>query len=153
MTAPACAILIAILVAALGRAAIADPAPAPAPANLGAEQACDMIRGDLRKLAHAEHEQAFALDLSAGEGGSTPMVATQLAKLLERSAALRDTLRTVRERTDPGDPRVEECIGMGFRALAQAERLTTTVEEVLYGNDADARIRSDASQKALPARP
>lgn len=112
-----------------------------------------MIRAALRRLAHSEHEQAFALDLSAGEGGSTPMVATQLAKLLEQSAALRDTLRTVREHTRAGDPRVEECIAMGVKALAQAERLTTTVEEVLYGNNAGAPVRSDASPTARSARP
>lgn len=81
------------------------------------------------------------------------MVATQLAKLLQCSEDLRDTLRTVRERTRAGDPRVEECMKMGFSALAEAERLTTTVEEVLYGNDPDAPLRSDAMRTAPGAQP
>ncbi|MGC1678622.1 MAG: hypothetical protein WA740_13930 [Candidatus Binataceae bacterium] len=90
--------------------------------------------------------------MSAGEGGSTPIVATRLAKLLESSSDLRETLSSVRARTAAGDPRVEECMKMGFHALAEAERLTTTVEEVLYGNDAGAQIKSDAMQTA-PALP
>ncbi|MGH7779204.1 MAG: hypothetical protein ACREQR_05190 [Candidatus Binataceae bacterium] len=91
--------------------------------------------------------------MSAGEGGSTPIVAAQLAKLLECSSALRDTLRTVRERAPAGDPRVEECKKMGFRALAESERLTTTVEEVLYGNDSAAQVRSDAAPTAPVPQP
>jgi hypothetical protein len=152
--APACAIAVSLLVLIACRAS-AEPesAPTAAHASLGAEQSCDLIRSALGKLARAEHEQAFALDLSAGEGGSTPIVATQLAKLLERSADLRDTLREVRGRAPAGDQRVEECIKMGFRALAEAERLTTTVEEVLYGNDSAAQVRSDASPTAPAARP
>jgi len=151
---PVGAILISIFIA-LACQARAEPgsAPSPARAALGAEQSCDLIRSALGKLARAEHEQAFALDLSAGEGGSTPVVATQLAKLLERSADLRETLRDVRARTPAGDPRVEECMKMGFHALAEAERLTTTVEEVLYGDDANGQIRSDASPTAPAARP
>jgi hypothetical protein len=135
--------------------ACAEPnsASTPVRATLSAEQACDTIRSSLHKLARAEHEQAFALDLSAGEGGSTPMVATQLAKLLECSNDLRDTLRSVRARTAAGDPRVEECKKMGFHALAEAERLTTTVEEVLYGNEPGPQVKSDAPQTAPAPTP
>jgi hypothetical protein len=121
--------------------------------TLSAEQACDTIRFSLHKLAHAEHEQAFALDLSAGEGGATPVVAAQLAKLLECSSNLRDMLSSVRARTATGDPRVEECMKMGFHALVEAERLTTTVEEVLYGNEPGAQVKSDAMQTAPAPRP
>jgi len=42
---------------------------------------------------------------------------------------------------------------MGFHALADAERLTTTVEEVLYGNDASAQIKSDAMRTAPAPQP
>lgn len=154
IAAPACAITISILIwsASIARAE-PDSAPTPARVTLSAEQACDAIRFSLHKLARAEHEQAFALDLSAGEGGSTPIVATRLAKLLECSSNLRDTLRSVRARTAAGDPRVEDCMKMGFHALADAERLTTTVEEVLYGNDASAQIKSDAMRTAPAPQP
>ncbi|HVA79689.1 MAG TPA: hypothetical protein VNF29_02060 [Candidatus Binataceae bacterium] len=132
----------------------ADPCCAGAPANppLAAEQACQSIRSALGRLARAEHAQAFALDLSAGEGGSAPMVAPQLALLLERSDDLRDILRNVRQDAPVRDPRVQDCMNMGMQALGEAEHLTTTVEEVLYGDDApNARIRSDASPTAPAA--
>ncbi|HUY28648.1 MAG TPA: hypothetical protein VMV27_14655 [Candidatus Binataceae bacterium] len=132
----------------------ADPCCASAPTNrrLGAEQACESIRSALGRLAGAEHAQAFALDLSVGEGGSAPMVATQLARLLERSNDLRDILRNVRQDAPAGDPRVQDCMNMGVHALGEAEHLTTTVEEVLYGDDEpNAQIRSDASPTAPAA--
>ncbi len=81
------------------------------------------------------------------------MVAARLSKLLQCSSDLRDTLRNVHARTALGDPRVEECMKMGFHALAEAERLTTTVEEVLYGNEPGAQVKSDAMQMAPAPTP
>jgi hypothetical protein len=126
--------------------------------QISGEQACAMIRAALRDLAKAEREQAFALDLDPGGRGHSPMVEAQLAILLERSSRLREVLRTVRQSAAAADPRVEQCSQMGFRALVESERLTTSVEEVLYGPGLggpahNAAVTSDAAPTASVPRP
>ncbi len=112
-----------------------------------AEDACARIRSDLRELAKAERAQAFALDLAAGQGGSEAIIETRLAAVLDRTNRLRRTLREVRHRAAPHDPRVEQCTRMGFQALVEAEKLTTNVEELLHNREnaeSSGPIRSDA---------
>ena len=145
---------------AVRAAAVEDPGNGVAisGSQISSEQACAMIRAALRDLAKAEREQAFALDLDPGGRGNSPMVETQLALLLERSSRLREVLRTVRQSAAPADPRVEQCSKMGFRALVEAERLTTSVEEVLYGPSLggpapSTAVRSDAAPTASVPRP
>jgi hypothetical protein len=134
------------LVAALAVATIAMAPAASSPAandslappaigvtKLSSDQACAMIRRALHGLARAERKQALALDLDPDGHGDTAMVQAQLAILLERSDELRDALRIVRQSGFAGDENVERCSAMGLHALVEAERLTTTVEEVLYG--------------------
>ncbi len=121
--------------------------------KLSSDQACAMIRRSLHELAKAERQQAFALDLDPDGRGDTAMVQAQLAILLERSDQLRDALRIVHQSGVAGDENVERCSAMGLRALVEAQRLTTTVEEVLYGPNlgnplAGTNLRSDAAPTA-----
>jgi hypothetical protein len=131
------------------------PAPSAIPGEkIDDEQACAMIRRALHNLATAERAQAFALDLDPDGRGDSAMVQAQLAILLERSDELRDALRVVRRSAVTHDERVVNCLAMGLSALAEAERLSTTVEEVLYGPDLGnpmpgANIRSDAAPTAV----
>lgn len=153
----ACGLL--IVPPAVGRAAASEPAREPpvAIAKMNTEQACAMIRSALHQLAEAERKQAFSLDLySHGHGGSA-MVQARLAILLDHSNRLRNALRVVHMSPVARDDEVKRCSAMGLHALAQAERLTTTVEEVLYGPNLGnplpgATLRSDAAPTA-PARP
>lgn len=96
------------------------------------EAACGEIRTSLSGIAKAERAQALALDLVA-EGASTAVVEAPLSELLERTNELRTTLRRVRLNTAESDQSVELCTKAGFRSLVEAERLSTDVEEVLYG--------------------
>jgi hypothetical protein len=121
--------------------------------TISSDQACAMIRRALHNLAKAERAQAFALDLDPDGHGDTAMVQAQLAILLERSDQLRDALRIVHQSGVAGDEGVVQCSAMGFRALVEAERLTTTVEEVLYGPNlanplSGTNLRSDAAPTA-----
>lgn len=120
------------------------------------EGACGLIRHDLSRLAEAERDQAFALNLGAAPGSSTAMIESRLAVMLDRTNRLRQNLREVRHNSVPHDPRVEQCTKMGFRALVQAERLTTSVEEFLHSHEigeasSPGAFRSDAA--AAPAAP
>jgi hypothetical protein len=147
--------MLAIAPATSSHAANNSPAPAAiAVTKISSDQACATIRRALRDLADAEHQQAFALDLDPDGRGDTAMVQAQLAILLERSDQLRSALRIVRQSGVAGDENVERCTAMGFRALVEAERLTTTVEEVLYGPNLDnppsaTNLRSDAAPTAV----
>ncbi len=87
----------------------------------------------MRALAKAERAQALALDLAAG-GGATAMVESRLSELLDRTNDLRTVLRRVRLSTAAGDPYAEQCVASGFRSLVDAEKLSSDVEEVLFGN-------------------
>jgi hypothetical protein len=140
-------------------AANGSPANAAISATkITSDQACAMIRRALHDLAQAEHEQALALDLDPDGRGDTAMVQAQLAILLERSEKLRDALHIVHHSGVAGDENVKRCSAMGLRALAEAERLTTTVEEVLYGPNLGnllpgTNVRSDAAPSAaLPPK-
>jgi len=124
---------------------------------MSSEEACANIRQALNNLAEAEHAQAFALNLAPAQNGSTAMVETRLTAMLDRTSQLREALRIVRRDAAPHDPSVEQCTKIGFHALVEAEKLTTSVEEVLYGRDlgdssAAAPVRSDAPP-AVPAAP
>ena len=55
--------------------------------------------------------------------------------MLDRTNRLRQNLREVRHNSVPHDPRVEQCTKMGFRALVEAEQLTTSVEEFLHSHE------------------
>ncbi len=112
-------------------AAGVSAAPSPAPAEITAESACASIQQSLDELARAERDQAFSLSLASGGGPST-LVETKLSALLDRTNRLRSALRAARQSRVGRDPRVDQCIAMGFGALGDAERLTTDVEEMLY---------------------
>ncbi|MGO9455241.1 MAG: hypothetical protein ACLQDV_29965 [Candidatus Binataceae bacterium] len=122
---------------------------------MSSEEACATIREALNNLAEAEHAQAFALNLAPAQDGSTAMVKTRLTAMLDRTSRLRETLRIVRRDAAAQDPSVEQCTKIGLHALVEAEKLTTSVEEVLYGRDlkdtsAAAPVRSDAPPAAPP---
>jgi hypothetical protein len=118
------------------------------------ESACTAIRAALHDLAEAERNQAFALDLeSGGHGRATAMVEAALSGVLDRTDTLRAALRSVRQSAVARDPGVEQCMEMGFRSLVEAESLTTSVEQVLYGPNLSRQappLRSDAGQPAPP---
>lgn len=120
---------------------------------MNAEQACGLIRGALHQLADAERKQAFALDLDSHGHRGSAMVQARLAILLDRSNRLRNALRVVHLSPVALDDEVKQCSAMGLHALVQAERLTTIVEEVLYGPNLGnplpgATLRSDAAPTA-----
>jgi hypothetical protein len=144
----------ALALGLVSAAATESPAPtAISVTKVNGEQACAMIRRALHDLADAERKQALALDLDPDGRGDTAMVQAQLAILLERSDALRAALRIVHQSELARDENVERCSAMGFRALVEAERLTTTVEEVLYGPNlgnplSGTNVRSDAAPTA-----
>jgi len=127
----------AAAVAVLGAASVCAETPEkePPPNLHTAEGACGLIRHDLSRLAQAERDQAFALNLGAAPGSSTAMIEGRLAVMLDRTNRLRQNLREVRHNSVPHDPRVEQCTKMGFRALVEAERLTTSVEEFLNSHE------------------
>lgn len=127
----------AAAVAMLGAASVCAETPEKEPpSNLyTAEGACGLIRHDLSRLAEAERDQAFALNLGAAPGSSTALIEGRLAVMLDRTNRLRQNLREVRHNSVPHDPRVEQCTKMGFRALVEAERLTTSVEEFLHSHE------------------
>jgi hypothetical protein len=136
--------------------ALPEAGAMPQESQLTPETACAAIHRALTQLAKAERDQAFALDLDAG-GGATTMVEARLATVLDRTNTLRAALRVVRQSTVARDPRSEQCMRMGFHALVQAEKLTTNVEEVLYGPNLSragphAPLRSDAAPPAPPVR-
>src|SRR5262249_51035595 len=123
----AAAAVVAVLGAASGRAETTEKEPLP---NLHTvEGACGIIRHDLSRLAQAERDQAFALNLGAPPGSSTALIESRLAVMLDRTNRLRQNLREVRHNSVPHDPRVEQCTKMGFRALVETQRLATSGED------------------------
>ena len=117
-----------------GRLNAADsPDSSIVPTPLGGEEACSRIRTALHSLAKAEHDEEFALDLESGQGDASAMVEMHLSDVLDDSAKLRAALETVRRDGIRRDSRVEQCMKLGFRSLVAAEKLTTSIEETLYG--------------------
>jgi len=111
------------------------PQPEASPAET-AEEGCAAIRHALSRLAEAERSQAFALNLASAPGSSTAPVEARLATLLDRTRTLRETLSRVRKNAPAHDTRIEQCSNMGSRALDEAEKLTSTVEELLRSREA-----------------
>ena len=107
--------------------------------GIAPSDACPEISRAVDRLAQAEHQQAFALDLysksDAGPGphrGALPSVEAQLAEMLARLDDLRATLQRVR--AAPGaaaNPTVRECLEVGESALKQGERVSSEVERVV----------------------
>lgn len=155
LAAAVCALAIEGAVAPVCAAEVPATEFSPPASAMNAEEACATIRRALNDLAEAEHAQAFALDLVPAQDGSTAMIETRLSALLDRTSQLREALRNVRRGAVARDPSVEQCAKIGLRALVEAEKLTTSVEEVLYGRDLEdastaAPVRSDAAP-AVPA--
>ena len=113
------------------------PLPQASPAE-SAEEGCSSIRHALSRLAEAERSQAFALNLASAPGSSTAPVEARLATLLDRIKSLRETLRQVHKDAPAHDARIEQCSRMGYRALNEAEKLTSSVEELLGNREAAA---------------
>jgi len=114
--------------------------------ELSAESACAEIRASVSRLARAERSQADALQL-VGHGADLAPVASQLNRLLAQVADLRATLRKVSQSRLTHDPAVASCLTLGYRALYDAEKLTTEVEQILLeiGDAAPAEMRHDAA--------
>jgi hypothetical protein len=128
------AILALALLLAVGAPAwAASPSglPAAAQADMSGKDACVRIRDALRQLAEAERQQALALDLFS-KGDSEPDVETRLSILLAKSSQLSHLLRAVRAGPVAGQPPVARCLKLGDKALFEAERLSSQVEQVLF---------------------
>ena len=126
----------------------------PGPEN-DAEAACTEIKTSLHALADSEHNESLALALSGG-GNSTAIVEARLSVLLDRTQDLRVALKHARESPDAGDPMVDQCTRMGFRALVISEKLTSDVESVLFGGDdsfAEAPALRPGAPVSRPAPP
>ena len=127
----------------------ADLSPGP---ESDAGAACTEIKTALHALADSEHAESLALDLAAGGGNSTAIVAARLSTLLDRTQDLRVTLRRVRQSAVARDPMVDQCTRMGFRALVISEKLTSDVEGVLFGgNGNDSFAQAPAVTPGAPA--
>jgi hypothetical protein len=113
--------------------------------------ACTEIKSALHALADSEHAESLALDLAAGGGNSTAIVAARLSTLLDRTQDLRVTLRRVRQSAVARDPMVDQCTRMGFRALVISEKLTSDVEGVLFGGNGDSFAQAPAVTPGAPA--
>lgn len=98
--------------------------------ELSGEDACAQVRLDIARLAKAERAQADALQL-ARNGNDFAPVAGQLHQVLERSADLRTTLRSLSESKLRHDAAVVNCLKVGNQILVEAEKLTTEVEQIL----------------------
>jgi len=138
----------ALLFATLQPALAADLSVGP---EEGAQAACSEIKTVLRALASAEHDEALALDLASGGGNSTAIVEARLSVLLDRTQDLRLALKHARHSAAARDPMVDQCVRMGFRALAVSEKLSSDVETVLFGEgDSLAQAPGLKSRSAAP---
>ena len=126
----------------------ADLSPGP---ESDAGAACTEIKSALHALADSEHAESLALDLAAGGGNSTAIVAARLSTLLDRTQDLRVTLRRVRQSAVARDPMVDQCTRMGFRALVISEKLSSDVEGVLFGGDDNSFAEAPALKPGAPA--
>ena len=139
-----------VAVAVLGTFQITTAAElTPGPEN-DAGAACTEVKTALHALADSEHAESLALDLAAGGGNSTAIVAARLSTLLDRTNDLRVTLRRVRQSAVARDPMVDQCVRMGFRALVISEKLSSDVETVLFGGD-DSFAQAPALKPGAPA--
>lgn len=132
-------VVIALIAAATSAAIGAEQS------ELSPESACAEIRSGVSRMARAERAQADALQL-AGQGGDLAPVASQLHELLAQVADLRATLRKVSQSRLTHDPDVANCLTLGYRALYEAEKLTTEVEQILLqqvGYPVPAEMRRD----------
>jgi len=140
------AVAVAIL-AEIRTSRAADLSPGPE-GDAGA--ACTEIKTALHALADSEHAESLALDLAAGAGNSTAIVAARLSTLLDRTNDLRVVLRRVRHSAVARDPMVDQCTRSGFRALVISEKLSSDVETVLYGSG-DSVAEAPALKPGAPA--
>ncbi len=101
-----------------------------AQSELTGDEACAEVRGEIARLAKAEHAQADALQL-ARTGNDFAPISNQLQQVLERSAELRKTLRDLGKSKSSRDPAVANCLKLGNQTLVEAEKLTTEVEQIL----------------------
>lgn len=154
---PAILIVAAVLSSAAGSFA-ADTSQGQTSSDATAEEGCASIRHALSRLAEAERSQAFALNLASTPGSSTAPVEARLATLLDRIKALRETLDRVNKDAPAHDTRIEQCSRMGFHALGDAEKLTSSVEELLGNREAadnsdQGPVRSNAAPAGSAAPP
>jgi hypothetical protein len=127
-----------------------------APAEIAPHGACPEISRAVARLATAEHQQAFALDLySKADGGpgphrgALPAVEVRLATMLDRVGELRATLNRVRsEPRALGNAIVRECLEVGDEALRQGERVNSEVERIVI----EARGYPPAGAASAPVR-
>lgn len=107
--------------------------------GIAPNNACPEISRAIDRLAAAEHQQAFALDLySKADGGpgphrgALPAVEVRLAAMLDRVGELRVTLRRVRSEPDALDnSMVRECLTVGDVALKRGEQVSSEVERIV----------------------
>ena len=134
----------------------AESPKSESPSSETAEDACASIRRELNRLAQAERDEAFALNLGAPPGSSTAMIETRLAAVLDRTRRLRETIREVRRRNTGHDPRIEQCTKMGSQAVVEAQKLTSSVEELLHAREtagSGGTLKSDEAPAASGATP
>jgi hypothetical protein len=136
-----------VILAEIQTTRAADLSPGPE-GDAGA--ACTEIKTALHALADSEHAESLALDLAAGAGNSTAIVAARLSTLLDRTNDLRVVLRRVRHSAVARDPMVDQCTRMGFRALVISEKLSSDVETVLFGGE-DSVAEAPALKPGAPA--
>jgi hypothetical protein len=136
-----------VVLAAIQTTHAADLSPGP---ESDAGAACTEIKTALHALADSEHAESLALDLAAGGGNSTAIVAARLSVLLDRTNDLRVTLRRVRQSSVARDPMVDQCTRMGFRALVISEKLSSDVESMLFAGD-DSFAEAPALKPGAPA--
>jgi hypothetical protein len=99
------------------------------------ENACSAIKAGMSALADSERAEALGLNLTTN-AATAAVVEVRLNDLIERSDQLRATLRAVRISSVSNDSEVQECLAMGERTLASAEKLSSDVEEILlYSTD------------------
>ncbi len=109
-------------------------------------KACTAIKSGLRQLADAERSEALALDLTT-DATTAAMAEVRLGVLIERSQQLRATLAAVRMSSVAHDSEVEQCVAMGFHSLASAEKLSSDVEEILYGGGYPVALTPSAARE------
>jgi hypothetical protein len=99
-----------------------------------AQNACDAIKSAVGVLADAERAEALGLNLTT-EKATPAVVEVRLNDLIERSDQLSATIRAVRMSSVAHDSEVGDCLAMGERTLASAQKLCSDVEEILYASE------------------
>ena len=108
---------------------------------------CNQIRESVHRVAKVERDEALALHLMA-DGKPTPMVQTRLTELQARIGELRETLKQARRA--PHDSNLSDCIEMGWQSLADAEKLSSQIQEIVMdeGGPLGPQIKSGESRDA-----